>query len=160
MYIEEEFGINSSMKLVYTLREFLEKNPEEVAIINKLMLDESKPHMGLKSDKGLYNSDEWWANIENGVIPSEYRQGIITELYEAGMDHLGRPNSFRYRNTNSNILDESMYFFNKQDFYLFKPGHLVCIYYAQLECKNGEIMHDVIEMAVSTESVDSKRRVR
>ncbi len=154
MYIEKIPEFNDAFKLVYTLCEDLKKNPKRVEQANKLTLDTSKPHMGLKGNKGLFNSDEWWANIEKGNILSEYKQGIITELYEAGMDNEGRPNSFRYKDKSGHIFTSSMYFLDKKDFDLFKPGHWVIIYYAQLELKNGRLSNKVIEMAVSTKPIN------
>lgn len=150
MYIEKlKDELNVPVKLVFNLKESLKHRTEYVNKVINLSLNESKPHMGLKYDKGLYNSKEWWDNIDNGAIETFYSYGVIAETYEAGQDHIGRANSFKYKDLKGKAYSESMYYSNKKDYKHFKEGHLVIIYYALVEYKNGEFLDKVIEMAIS-----------
>ncbi len=150
MYTEKlETDINISMQIVFEFSEKLKNAPEYVSEVQKLTLNPNKAY-GLKGNKGLYNSEEWWNNINKGIIETVYKKGVITEIYEAGQDNLGHSNSFKFRDKNGNEFDESMYCLRKKDFQYFQKGHYVIIYYALLELKGSEeILEEVIELAIS-----------
>lgn len=52
-------SLNSSMILVFDLKQNNLKNKEHVRNVQLLTLDNNKP-FGLKGKYGLYNSNEWW----------------------------------------------------------------------------------------------------
>jgi hypothetical protein len=74
------------MKVVYRLTEAMKADPEEVALTRALTLDQSKPTMGLKGNLGLYGSQQWWDNIEQGKMPLLRLSGFISDVYVAGQD--------------------------------------------------------------------------
>ena len=57
------------MKVVYSLRNDLEKDPSKVRDAQSLTLNDARPMLGLKGNRGLFGSEEWWSNIESGVKP-------------------------------------------------------------------------------------------
>ncbi len=158
MYIDKvkiEFPID--VKLVYELSQDLKDKTKLVEKIQKLSLNENSL-FGLKKDKGLYNSDEWWDNINKGLIPSIYRYGVIIDTYKAGQDNINRDNSFRFKGQDDVIYEESIYNIYQQDYDLFKKGHFVVIFYVLEELKTSTIekpdyIYSVIEMAVSEEQL-------
>lgn len=73
------------MKKMYSLEVEHEDRPGQVEQAQKLSLDKSKPHLGLKGVYGLYGSSEWWENIYRGKVPSKVYQGIIKDIHFTGM---------------------------------------------------------------------------
>ena len=67
------------MKTVYSLRD----QRDYIVQVQAASLS-SKP-FGLKITHGLFGSEEWWRNIETGVIPVIGYAGTITRLFRAGM---------------------------------------------------------------------------
>ncbi len=154
MYVEKlANNLEVPIKITFDLKRLLQTQKDYVQKVVALSLDKSKPSMGLMIDKGLFNSSEWWNNIDNGVIETFYSQGVIFETYKAGMDNTGVANSFRYKDNKGNICSESIYLLDNNDLHLFKENHLVIIYYAMLGYKDGETLDEVIEMAVSQEPI-------
>ena len=49
------------MKVVYSLRNDLEKDLSRVRDTQSLTLNDAKPMLGLKGNKGLFGSEEWWS---------------------------------------------------------------------------------------------------
>jgi len=86
-------SLNSSMILVFDLKQNNLKNKEHVRNVQLLTLDNNKP-FGLKGKYGLYNSNEWWGNIKKGVLPNRIINGEIIRLYKAGQDNIRGFNSF------------------------------------------------------------------
>jgi hypothetical protein len=84
----------ANMKVVYTLRQELARDPEHLQRTQALSLDKSRPLMGLATTLGLYGSAEWWRNVEAGGIRRERYRGVIRSLYVAGQDEGDEPNSF------------------------------------------------------------------
>ena len=68
-----------AVKTIYNLRE----DRGRIAKAQAASLS-SKP-FGLKATHGLFGSEEWWHNLETGVIPLIRRTGNITRLFRAGM---------------------------------------------------------------------------
>ncbi len=75
------------MKVVYSLKEYLLNNPRYVADVQARTLDNRDLPGGLKGTYGLFGTDEWWRNIESGVIPVTTLTGVIVRLYREGMDN-------------------------------------------------------------------------
>ncbi|MGF1868258.1 hypothetical protein L4D15_23925 [Enterovibrio norvegicus] len=73
------------MKKVYSLEIEHEDDPSLVEKTQKLSLDYSKPHLGLKGTYGLYGSPEWWENIYSGKVPSNTYEGVIEDIDFTGM---------------------------------------------------------------------------
>jgi hypothetical protein len=149
------------MKLVYLLSEELKAKPEQITLAQSLTLDKSKPYMGLKGTYGLFGSQEWWDNINQGRMPLQYVTGVITRTYVAGQDPSSIDNSFSLLLNNGSTCEESIYdYINKEDKKLFQIGSKVEIVYAHDELKrrgsNGEksYLDIVLEMAVSLDSVE------
>ena len=67
------------MKTVYNLRE----DRDYVAKVQAASLS-PKP-FGLKATDGLFGSDQWWHNVETGVIPRIRVTGVIARLLRTGM---------------------------------------------------------------------------
>jgi len=67
------------MKTIYHLR----KDAEHIAKAQAASLS-PKP-FGLNATHGLFCSEEWWENIEAGVIPRIQKTGTITRIFRAGM---------------------------------------------------------------------------
>lgn len=148
-YILQNFP---NLRLTYHLKEYAKTYHNEIQQIHELSLDNSRPFLGMKPDKGLYNSPEWWDNIAKGIIPSYFSTGKIIEIFCAGQDNSGHKNSFTYQTDTGYLLNESMYYLNHQDKHLFQIGKTVVIFYATLEYKNPnetEYLDTVIEMAIS-----------
>lgn len=81
--------------MVYSLREELARDPEQVRVVQAVSLDRSKPNMGLSPKPALYGSEAWWRCVETGAIKRRKYAGTITRLYFAGMDgDRSKPNSF------------------------------------------------------------------
>ena len=116
---------------------------------------------GIKKDKGLFASDEWWANIDSGQIITRSVSGVISSIYEAGMERRNIPNSFSFIDGEGIVRNESMYMMNKSDRHLFCEGKKIAIFYAYDELKRskqkkGDVIdlennyvEQVIEMAIS-----------
>lgn len=146
------------MKVVYTLREELSRNPEYVAQVQALTLDLERPRLGLKGTHGLYGSDEWWESIRVQRIPSTVVSGRITELFFAGQDSRwgDQVNSFQLELQDGSMIEESIYANRKPDRKLFVVGAAVRIVYVLDEMKeqparDGGVSYSrsVLEMAVS-----------
>lgn len=145
------------MKVVYELSKDLDTNPDYVAKIQALTLDESKPFLGLKGTYGLFGSKEWWNNIKDGILPTKHCSGVITRIYYAGQDSLRKPNSFDLMDNIGSIRMESFYANNKDDYSLYKVGHKVNILYVLDELKkidgNNKFLETVLEISVSLQSI-------
>ncbi|MCG9241124.1 hypothetical protein MHJ21_17350 [Acinetobacter baumannii] len=53
------------------------KKPLQIGLCNKAA---TKPTIGLKGDKGLYATAEWWENIKNGNIETYCVKGVIVGI--------------------------------------------------------------------------------
>ena len=114
-------SLNSSMILVFDLKQNNLKNKEHVRNVQLLILDNNKP-FGLKGKYGLYNSNEWWGNIKKGVLPNRIINGEIIRLYKAGQDNIRGFNSFELMLDNGNKWSSGIYVNDESDFKLFKIG--------------------------------------
>lgn len=79
--IKESNLVKSGYKLVYDLKKWLRNNRNDIELTHKLTLD-TNSSAGLKGDYGLYATDEWWGNIENGNIETYVISGTIIGLNE------------------------------------------------------------------------------
>ncbi len=150
-------GMESSIQLVYQLAEDLKGNPEYVNEIQSLTKDKSKM-FGLKGTYGLFGSDIWWDNIQNGVLPTRQISGVITDLFAAGQDSNIQPNAFDLLLDNGSTCTESIYVNNLDNYGLFKLGSRIHIIYVLDELKiqpspSGGINYTetVMEVAISQE---------
>ncbi|MDW6092421.1 hypothetical protein SBX64_07670 [Vibrio rhizosphaerae] len=147
---------NISMKLVYQLLAELKENPERVVMTQALTLNKSKPLMGLKGSHGLFGSDEWWANIKNGVMPTLHISGVIQRAYVAGQEPSGMNNTVDLALDDGSSRSVGIYVNDEKDISLFRVGARAEILYALDELKNqpgpdGGVNYSkvAIEMAVS-----------
>lgn len=67
--------LNQSMKLVFELKLENSLNKQHVANIRLLTLNKNNS-LGLQGKYGLYDSDEWWSNIESGFYLIKSSQEI------------------------------------------------------------------------------------
>ena len=142
------------LELVYEFSKDMTNDPHLIRDTHQLTLDKSRPFMGLRGDKGLFGTQEWWENIHAKVIPSDIKSGVITRTYVAGIENLAQDNSFEYVDDTGKLHDEGIYTLNKNKRSLFRLNHLVVIYYAYDEMKASTIedpdyLCNVIEMAIS-----------
>ncbi len=140
------------MKLVYELRVKLENDPEYIKIVQALTLNKSRPFMGLKGTYGLYGSAKWWNNIRTGVMPLRHVSGVIVRTFWGGQDTPGADNCFDLISEDGDVIFESFYANNLEDWALFKVGCRVEILYAIDEYKEPSFNDGsgmVLEMAVS-----------
>ena len=150
----------SGMKRVYMLTEELKSDPKQVELTRALTLNPNKPQMGLKGDYGLFATEEWWNNINTGVMPLERVSGIIVRAYEAGQDHEGVNNTVDVKLSDGSIAQVGIYTNDAKDVAHFKVGHAVSIVYALDKLKSqpardgGVNYSDIaLEMLVSTHVV-------
>ncbi|WLF84052.1 hypothetical protein [Moraxella sp. ZY210820] len=142
------------MILTYSFKEDMVNQEEYISDVRALTLNPDKPLLGLKGNKGLYATPEWWESIDNRNIPSITFCGEIIRTYVAGMDNSNTDNSFSFLSQENRILDESIYYIDKKHQQLFKKRHFVVIVYAFDEMKvstpeNPDFSNIVLEMAVS-----------
>jgi hypothetical protein len=113
----------TKMLVVYSLRQELKKDMEDLQRVQALSLDRSRPNMGLSPRLGLYGSDDWWRNVDNAVIPRAAYCGTITETFYAGMDSDRRHNSFRMKTDDGREYSYGMVPQNSSYKNLYRPGH-------------------------------------
>ena len=148
------------MKVVYRLAEELKNDPEQVALAQALTQDKSRPAMGLKGTFGLFGSQEWWNNIEQGNMPLLKLSGIITRTYVAGQDESESVNAMELVLADGSIRPEGIYANHADDKKLYRVGCKVEVVYALDELKrqpghDGNVNYSEIplEMAVSLQAV-------
>lgn len=129
------------MKVVYSLRNDLEKDPSMVRDAQSLTLNDAKPMLGLKGNRGLFGSEEWWSNIESGVIVGECVTGVIASLYVAGQERLDHPNEFEFTLNDGSSRSEAILMDDPNSISAYAVGRQVQIHYAydELKCplRNG-----------------------
>lgn len=126
-----------SMRLVYTLAHKLIRHPEYIAKAQRLTLDNSRPHMGLKGSYGLYGSDEWWQAIYQQRMPLRFVAGTISRTYYAGMDSDRRHNSYELTLADGTSHHESFLADDAADLAHFTVGKRVYAVYALDELKQS-----------------------
>ncbi|RYL24702.1 hypothetical protein [Acinetobacter piscicola] len=146
--IKELDLINNDYKLVYDLKSWLKDNPEDMELTHKVTLDNSTTS-GLKGSHGLYGTDEWWENIEDGSIESYMISGTIIDLNEKNefmeankvttikLDHEEREIYGGVGFTNEQI--ERKY----KD--LYKVGNKTVIFYILDELKEDDTWNSIVE---------------
>ena len=129
-------------------------------VMKRLLSLNNNSLFGIKKDKGLFASEEWWSNIDSGQIITRSVSGVISSIYEAGMERRNIPNSFSFIDGEGIVRNESMYMMNKSDRHLFCEGKKIVIFYAYNELKKsnqkkGDLIdlennyvEQVIEMAI------------
>jgi hypothetical protein len=132
---------------IYSLRRELERDAAYVQQVQTLSLDDSRPRMGLSARLGLYGSDEWWRNVESGVIPTATYSGIITETFYAGMDSDRRHNSFRLKTDDGRDYSYSMMPDNSDSRDLYRVGHRIEVttIFEELKQRNADGTPQVTE---------------
>ncbi len=145
------------IKLVYQLKNELQANPNVLQEIHALTLNKEKPSSGLSGKFGLYGTAEWWNNLKNRSMPTEYVSGIIVRLCRSGQDSGELDDSIVLKLSNGQELLESIYHDVEEDFRLFVVGARVDIFYALDPLKyqpspqtRVNAVREIVEMAVST----------
>ncbi|MEN3749263.1 hypothetical protein TPR58_18970 [Sphingomonas sp. HF-S3] len=148
------------MKKVFELAEELRRDPNRVALTQALTFNAGKPDFGLRGNKGLFGSAEWWASIESGSTPSKKICGTIERAYYVGPGGDG-PNNMIEIVTNEGVREEiGIYINDPSDICFFVEGHKVEVVYAFDELKRqpapGEgvsYSRVALSMSVSTQPV-------
>lgn len=155
---------NINMITVYRLETELKNDPNYIKDAQALTLDTSKPLMGLSGKKGLFGSNQWWANIRNGLIPSFNKTGVILQAYIVGQDKVCFNNTIDILLEDGTIESIGIFVNKESDANLFKEGHVATIVYILDELKaqpasNGGINYlDItLEMAVSDKALLNKQ---
>ena len=154
MFLRAEL-LSTKFKLVYQLKTELSKNPEYVQQVQRLTSNADMPRSGLKGTNGLYGSDEWWRNIESGVILTGTAVGTVLDIGAAGFPEEKRPKTeMHVRLVDGTDEGWTMRADDPQDISLYKVGGEVMIFYALDELKRpigrfGNHLRIILEMAVS-----------
>jgi hypothetical protein len=61
----------------------LKDNPEWIGYVQKATLNTED--FGIEPTHGLLGSDEWWANIASGKLPTVTISGVISKVYMGSM---------------------------------------------------------------------------
>ena len=139
--------LNQSMKLVFELKLENSRNKQHVANVRSLTLNKNNP-LGLQGKYGLYDSDEWWSNIESGILPNKIITGNIIRVYKAGQDSSDEFNSFELILDSGEKWSSGIYVNDNSDLELFKIGKKVSILYILEKLKTGEVIDLVVEMII------------
>ncbi len=151
--------LDDDMYLIYDFKKVMKREKEFIEKTRLLSLNDESI-FGIKKDKGLFASEEWWSNIDSGQIITRSVSGVISSIYEAGMERRNIPNSFSFIDGEGIVRNESMYMMNKSDRHLFCEGKKIVIFYAYNELKKsnqkkGDLIdlennyvEQVIEMAI------------
>ena len=75
-------NLDDDMYLVYDFKKDMKnrKKKEHIEDTRLLSLNDESI-FGIKKDKGLFASDEWWANIDSGQIITRSVSGVISSIY-------------------------------------------------------------------------------
>jgi hypothetical protein len=146
---------DAALQLVYQLSIDLAGDPEQVKAVQALTKDQSRPLIGLRGAHGLFGSDEWWGNIQSGVLPIRQVSGVIKRLFVSGQEPNSEVNTFELLLDSGSKHIESIYTNNEVSRGLFKLESRVEILYALDELKmqpaaNGGVNYSeiVLEMAI------------
>ena len=104
--------------------------------------------MGLSARLGLYGSDEWWRNVESGVVPRANYSGIVTGTFYAGMDSDRRHNSFRMKTDDGREYSYGMIPANSSYKGLYHVGHRaeIMTIFSELKRRSADGTPEVIEL--------------
>lgn len=127
------------VKRVFSLKIKLDAEPEKIELAQQLTLNNSKPNHGLMGKYGLFGSQDWWQNIENGTIPKEFIAGRISYVYCSGQDS-GPVNAIEVVTSDGNIENLGIYLNDKRDREIFKEGCWVEIVYAMELMKRQPVL--------------------
>jgi len=137
----------TKMLTVYSLRDELEKDPDALKRAQKVSLDSAIQYAGITTRFGLYGTQEWWRNVDQGVVPRATYFGTITETFYAGMDTDRRHNSFRMRTDDGREFSWGMVPENSSHKGLYRPGHRVEIVtiFKEYKMRKPDGSHETIE---------------
>lgn len=127
------------MKTVYHLRD------DGVHIADVQAATLSPKPFGLKATRGLFGSDEWWRNIETGVIPLIRYSGTITRLLRTGMHNESQ--SFELVTDDGQTFQYDWVAADRRDRKLYRVGARVELFFVSQELKQpvrtttGEVHH-------------------
>ncbi|OLF56435.1 hypothetical protein [Pseudomonas chlororaphis] len=143
------------MKVIYHFKERIKEDPEYIRKAQELTLNESKPKAGLKGTFGLLGSDEWWNNLNKGLIPQKEISGVITRVYLTGQDNIEKINTIDIKADDNSLYTEGIYANKNSEKHHYKPGAKIKIKYAFDPLKrtksNGHIDYSkiIIEISIS-----------
>lgn len=145
---------------VFQLREALRVHPEQVAQVQALTLNASRPRLGIKGVHGLFGTPQWWDSIQDGRMPLLFLAGKIVRVYSVGQEAKAGNNTIDLKLDDGTEKAVGIYVNNRQDIALFRVGCRASIVYALDELKlqpasDGSVNYSriALEMAVSTDAV-------
>ena len=115
------------MKTIYHLRQ----DHKHIENVQAASLS-SKP-FGLKVVNGLFGSEDWWHNVDTGVIPLIRHTGTITRLFRAGMHN--ESECFEIVGSDGQIFHYDCIALNRRDRKLYKVGAYVELVFVRQELK-------------------------
>lgn len=123
--------------MVYDLKHALEKDPDRVRDTQALTLDKSKP-FGLAGRYGLYGGEEWWGNLQSGIIPIKIYEGVIESLGFIGMHNETR--AFTMQVEGGGEFTYDLMANEKTDIKSYKIGRKIKLTFFEEVKKNGEVL--------------------
>ncbi|HEX8611423.1 MAG TPA: hypothetical protein VF800_09070 [Telluria sp.] len=123
------------MKLVFELKEALKNDPARIEATRALTLNEARPSMGVRGRFGLFASQQWWDNIQNGSMPRRLVSGVISRAYVSGQNATVN-NTIDMVTPEGAVRGEGIYVNDRADIALFQVGHRVEMLYALDEMKH------------------------
>jgi hypothetical protein len=115
------------VKTIYQLRE----DRDRIARTQAASLS-AKP-LGLKPVNGLFASDEWWRNVDTGVIPVLRYAGTITRLFRSGMHN--ESECFEITSWDGQTFQYDRTALHRKDRKLYKVGAYVELAFVRQELK-------------------------
>lgn len=116
------------MKLVYRLRD----EPDRIQQLQKASTDDGRP--GLKKEKYLIGTEDWWSAISSRIIPLVRLSGRICG-YWSGQWGGGRP-SFEMKMSDDTTFSEHCYVDPQEAKHLFPIGGAVTVEYVVQKLKH------------------------
>jgi hypothetical protein len=137
----------TKMLTVYLLRDELEKDPESLKRAQAVSLDPAIQYAGITTRFGLYGTEDWWRNVEQGAVPRATYSGTIIETFYAGMDTDRRHNSFRMKTDDGREFSWGIVPENSSYKGLYRPGHRVEVItiFKEYKMRKPDGSHETIE---------------
>ncbi|ENU44575.1 MULTISPECIES: hypothetical protein [Acinetobacter] len=142
--------LEQGYKLVFDLRSsssiLMDKN--YIKNIQKTTLDKGTT-MGLKGDKGLYATAEWWENIKNGNIETYCVKGVIVGINEENPFIEGNIMiTIKVNGTNKEIFQDIVFTNEREKIIseeLYKAGNEIVSIYILDKLKDEDTCNWVVE---------------
>ncbi|MFX5639800.1 hypothetical protein ABTF02_07355 [Acinetobacter baumannii] len=148
--IEDINLLEQGYKLVFDLRSFSSILMDENYIknIQQTTLDKGTT-IGLKGDKGLYATAEWWENIKNGNIETYCEKGVIVGInQENPFIEENTMITIKVNGTNKEIFQDIVFTSEREKTIskeLYKAGNEIVSIYILDKLKEDDVWNWVVE---------------